>query len=147
MTSVPPPGRETDDHVGRLLDRLRECARDEARAGRQQPRGRGGEQVTTRQHGGFSSLQRPVARTYVPRPLQSSAGIIFGILIRHSLAGSMVRSRSADADNSASAAWRAFAVNRPIRPEIASAPRNSPARSKTGTATAATWGSRSPSDM
>src|SRR5438128_12417860 len=63
-----------------------------------------------------------VARTYVPRPLQSSAGIIFDILIRHSLAGSMVRSRSAEADNSASAAWRAFAVNRPIRPELASVP-------------------------
>jgi len=43
-------------------------------------------------------------QAYVPPPSQSSARIVFDIRIRHSLAGSMVRSRSADADNSASAA-------------------------------------------
>ena len=59
--------RKADDDVGRFLGRQRERARDEARAGRKQPRGRGGEQVTTREHCGLPSLQRAI---YVPRSLR-----------------------------------------------------------------------------
>jgi phytoene dehydrogenase-like protein len=65
---------------------------------------------------------------------------------RQSLAGSMLRSRSAAADKCASAARRSWSLNRPVRPEMASAPLNCPSRSKTGTATAASCGSRSPTD-
>src|SRR5215470_15195471 len=64
-----------------------------------------------------------------------------------SFAGSTARNRLADAESSVTADCRAFSLKRPISPEMARAPRNSPPRSNTGTETAATCGSRSPSEM